>query len=682
MLDSSIPKPPSARKIPRTERLHGETRVDDYFWLREKDDPAVLSYLEEENAYAAAVMKPAEALQESLFAEMRGHMKETDLSVPCREGAYFYYSRTEKGKQYPRFCRRRASPDAPEETTLDLDELARGKPFLALGEYSVSLDGRLLAYSLDETGYRQYTLRVRDLSTGEDRSERIERATSAAWAADHRTLFYSVENEAKRSYRVYRHRLGETGRDELVYEENDERFDVEVSLTRSRKFLLLRAASHTTSEVRFLPSDSPAGAWSLIEPRRPDVEYDVDEREGLFYIRVNDAGRNFRIVTAPAADPRRENWAEVVAHREGVMVEGIDCFAGFYALSEREAGLPQIRVTELPSGRSRRIAFPEPAYDAFPASNREFEASHLRYHYQSFLTPSSVFDFDVASGESVLRKRTEVPGYDPSLYRSERIEATAADGTRIPVSLVCRKGIPLDGSAPLLLYGYGSYGLTVDVTFNSNRLCLLDRGVAFAIAHIRGGGELGKAWHDGGRMANKMNTFTDFIAAAEELIRRGWTAPSRLAIEGRSAGGLLVGAVLNLRPDLFRAAVATVPFVDVINTMLDASLPLTVGEYEEWGNPNVEAEYRRMRAYSPYDNVGARAYPAILLNSSLHDSQVPYWEPAKLAAKLRALKTDDNVLLLRTNLAAGHGGNSGRYDRLREIAFEQAFLISQWGIAS
>jgi oligopeptidase B len=362
------------------------------------------------------------------------------------------------------------------------------------------------------------------------------------------------------------------------------------------------------------------------------------------------------------------------------MVEGVDCFARFFALSEREAGLPQIRVAELPSGRTRRIPFPEPAYDAFLSSNREYGAGYLRYGYQSFLTPSSVFDFDVASGESTLRKRTEVPGYDASLYRSERFEAAAADGARIPVSLVCRKGIPLDGSAPMLLYGYGSYGLTVDVAFNSNRLCLLDRGVVFAVAHVRGGGELGKAWHDGGRMAKKMNTFTDFIAAAEQLIARGWTSPNRLAIEGRSAGGLLVGAVLNLRPDLFRAAVATVPFVDVINTMLDATLPLTVGEYEEWGNPNVEKEYRCMRAYSPYDNVAAKSYPAILLNSSLHDSQVPFWEPAKLAAKLRDLKTGDSALLLRTNMAAGHGGSSGRYDRLREIAFDQAFLLSQWGI--
>ena len=682
MLDSSAATPPVARKAPRTLRLHGETRVDDYFWLREKNDPEVFAYLEAENTYAAAVMRATEPLQEALYREMRSHWKETDLSVPYREGGYFHYSRTEEGKQYPRYCRRRGSLAAPEEVTLDLDDLARGKKFLALGEYCVSPNDRLLAYSLDETGYREYTLRVRNLDTGEDLAERVEKATSAAWGADNRTLFYSVENEAKRSFRVFRHRLGETGRDELVHEETDERFDVEVGLTRSGKYLLLRCASHTTTESRFLPAGEPAGAWRIIAAREPDVEYDVDEREGLFYVRTNDEGRNFRVVTAPAADPRRENWTEIVPHRESVMVEGVDCFSSFLALSEREAGLPRIRVTELPSGRSRRIEFPEPAYDAFPTSNRDYGALHLRYNYQSFLTPSSVFDYDVASGESILRKRTEVPGYDASLYRSERFEAVASDGVKIPISLVARKGIPLDGSAPMLLYGYGSYGLTVDVAFNSNRLCLLDRGVVFAVAHVRGGGELGKAWHDEGRMGKKMNTFTDFIAAAEDLIARGWTSPGRLAIEGRSAGGLLVGAAVNLRPDLFRAAIATVPFVDVINTMLDASLPLTVGEYEEWGNPNVESEYRCMREYSPYDNVAPRTYPAILLNSSLHDSQVPFWEPAKLAAKLRAMKTGGGVLLLRTNMAAGHGGSSGRYDRLREIAFEQAFLLSEWGIGS
>ncbi|MGH9442037.1 MAG: S9 family peptidase [Thermoanaerobaculia bacterium] len=678
--ESSDATPPVAGRNPRELRLHGETRIDDYFWLREKDDPAVFAYLEAENAYGAAVMKPTGPLQETLYREMRGHLKETDLSVPYREGGYFYYSATEEGRQYPRFCRRKGALDAPEEVTLDLNALAEGKAFIALGEYAVSRDGHLLAHSLDETGFREFTLRIKDLRTGEDLPERFERATSAAWSADGATLFYSVENDAKRSYRVYRHRLGELGKDELVYEEPDERFDVDIGLTRSGKFLLLRCASHTTSEIRFLPAGEPAGVWTLVEPREPDVEYDVDERDGLFYIRTNDEGRNFRVVTVPAADPRRENWTEIVPHREAAMVEAVDCFARFYALSEREAGLPRIRVVGLPAGRRAEIVFPEPAYEVFLTSNRDYDAQRLRYNYQSFLTPSSVFDYDVESGESVLLKRTEVPGYDPALYVSERFEAVASDGAKIPVSLVSRRDALRDGPAPTLLYGYGSYGLTVDVTFNSNRLSLLDRGVVFAVAHVRGGGELGKKWHDAGRMMRKMNTFTDFIAAAEDLIARGRTSPERLAIEGRSAGGLLVGAVLNLRPDLFHAAIATVPFVDVINTMLDAGLPLTVGEYEEWGNPNVEPEYRYLRTYSPYDNVSAKKYPAVLLNSSLHDSQVPFWEPAKLAAKLRALKTDGNVLLLRTNMAAGHGGSSGRYDRLREVAFDQAFLLSQWGI--
>jgi oligopeptidase B len=673
-------KPPVARKVPREILLHGETRVDDYFWLREKDNPEVIAYLEEENAYSAAMMGATEALRETLYREMRSHLKETDLSVPFREGGFFYYSRTEEGQQYPKYCRQKASPGAAEELTLDLNPLAEGKEFLALGEHAVSPDGRLLAFSLDETGYREFALQIKDLRTGELFPERLEKTTSAAWAADSRTIFYSVENDAKRSFRVYRHRAGEVGPDALVYEEADERFEVEVGSTRSRKFLLLSSASHTTSEIRFLPAADPEGTWGTIASREPEVEYDVDEHEGLFFIRTNDAGRNFRVVTAPVSDLRRENWREIVPHRAEVMVEGVDCFAGFYVLSERERGLPHIRVTEFSSGRSRRIPFPEPAYEVFPTSNRDYESEFVRYNYQSFLTPASIFDYEVVSAESTLRKRTEVPGYDASLYRSERIEAAAPDGTKIPISLVFREGALRGGPAPLLLYGYGSYGLTSEVAFNSNRLCLLDRGIVFAIAHVRGGGELGKAWHDAGRMSRKMNSFTDFIAAAEELIARGWTSHDRLAIEGRSAGGLLVSAAVNLRPDLFHAASATVPFVDVINTMLDTSLPLTIGEFEEWGNPRDEEAYRCMRAYSPYDNVESKDYPVMLLNSSLNDSQVPYWEPAKLAAKLRALKTDENVLLLRTNLAAGHGGSSGRYDRLRELAFDQAFLLSQWGI--
>ncbi len=654
--------------------------MDEYFWLREKDDPEVIAYLEAENGYAAAVMKPTEPLQEVLYREMRAHIKETDLSVPYREGDYVYYSRTEAGEQYPKYCRKSVSPGAAEEITLDLNVLAVGKSFLSLGEYTVSGNGAFLGFSLDETGYRSYTLQIKDLRAARLLPERREGVTSAAWAADDRTIFYSIENEAKRSFRVYRHSLGASGDDVLVYEEPDDRFDVEVSITRSRRFLLIRCASHTTSEVRFLASDGPGGEFRAVAPREPDVEYDVDEARGLFYIRINDTGRNFRVATAPVSDPRRENWRELVAHRDDVMIEGVDCFAGFYALSEREAGLPQIRITELTSGATRRIAFPEAAYEAFLTSNREFETSSLRYNYQSFLTPVSIVDFEVASGKTTLRKKTEVPGYDPTLYRSARIQARASDGTKVPVSLVFREGIPLDGRAPLLLYGYGAYGLTAHVAFQSNRLCLLDRGVVFAIAHVRGGGELGKAWHDAGRMADKSNTFTDFIAAAEELIAGGWTSPGRLAIEGRSAGGLLVGAVVNRRPDLFHAAIATVPFVDVINTMLDASLPLTVGEYEEWGNPNEEEQYRWMRAYSPYDNVASGRRPALLLNSSLNDSQVPYWEPAKLAARLRAIDPDGGLVLLRTNMNAGHGGFSGRFDHLREVAFDQAFLLSQWGI--
>ena len=671
--------PPVAKKVPKMDVLHGERRVDDYYWLRDKTKPEVISYLEAENAYTASVMKPTEAFQEALYQEMLGRIKQTDLSVPYRYGGYYYYSRTEEGKQYPIHCRKKGSLDALEQVTLDLNELAKGHKFMALGAYAVSDDGNLLAYSTDNTGFRQYTLRVMDLRTGEALIDARDKVVSIAWAADNHTLFYTVEDAAKRSYRLYRHRLSSAD-DQLIYEEKDERFRIDVERTRSHAYLLMTSASHTASEVRYLPATQPEGEWRVVAAREPLHEYEVDHRGDRFYIRTNSGGRNFRLVSAPASDPGKENWTEVIPHRPSVMLEGMDFFANYYVLLEREDGLQRLRVADLRTGQWHRIEFPEPAYAASPAQNREFETATFRFAYQSPITPPSVFDYDMDKRERKLLKQTEVlGGYDPARYQVERLSATAADGARIPVSVVYKKGLKRDATAPLLLTGYGSYGFSLPPSFSSNRISLLDRGMVFAIAHVRGGGEMGKAWHDQGRMMNKKNTFTDFIAVAEYLIARKFTSKDRLVITGGSAGGLLMGAVTNMRPDLFHAVVSLVPFVDVINTMADASIPLTVGEFEEWGNPKTKAEYDYIKTYSPYDNIERKAYPAILVRTSLNDSQVMYWEPAKYVAKLRSMKTDSEVLLLRTNMAAGHGGASGRYDFLREQAFDYAFILTQVG---
>jgi oligopeptidase B len=672
-----------ARRIPKADVLDGDRRVDDYFWLRDKQDPEVAAYLESENAYADALMKATEPLQEALYNEMLGRIQETDMGVPYRKGGWLYYSRTEQGKQYPIYCRKKGTLEAEEEITLDLNVLAEGRPFMALGAYVVSDDGRLLAYSTDDTGFRQYTLFVKDLTTERLLDTRALRTGSAAWAADNETLFYTVEDEqTKRQHRLYRHRTGTEIRD-LVYEEPDEAFNIGVGRTRSNALLILGIGSHTTSEVLFLPAEQPQGEWKLVAPRIAEQEYDVDHHGESFYIRVNDTGRNFRLVSAPVASPDREHWTEVIGHRGDIMLEGMDFFRRHYVLWERQDGLPHARVTDLLTGQSHRIAFPEPAYSAFPGSNAEWDTTTCRYSYQSLVTPSSVFDYDMDSRATTLLKEQPIlGGYDRTRYRSMRSHATAPDGVRVPISIVFREGLPRNGSAPLLLTGYGSYGFPFPISFSSNRLSLLDRGFCFAIAHIRGGGDLGKPWHDDGRMLKKKNTFTDFIACAEQLVSEGYTSPDRLAIEGGSAGGLLMGAVVNMRPDLFHVVVSKVPFVDVINTMLDESLPLTVAEFEEWGNPKKKDEYDYMKTYCPYSNLEAKDYPAMLVKTSFHDSQVMFWEPAKYVAKLRTVETDDNVLLLKTNMAAGHGGASGRYDFLREMAFDYAFVLWQLGITA
>jgi oligopeptidase B len=677
------PQPPMAKKIPKETNIHGTTLVDNYFWLREKNSPEVKAYLEAENAYTDSVMKPTENLQAAIYKEMIGHIKETDVNVPYHLGDYYYYSRTEQGKQYPIYARKRGSLEAKEEVTLDLNEMAKGFKFLGLSAYAVSEDGNYLAYSTDTTGYRQYTLQIKDLRTGQLLPEKIERVGSVAWATDNKTIFYSTEDAVtKRSDKFFRHTIG-SDKSDLVYEDKDELFDLYGARTRDRKMIFIISGSKTSTEYRYIPADKPMDAPKVILPREADHEYSVDHRGDLFYIRTNKAAKNFRLVTAPVADPQTKNWKEIIAHRPEVKLDDIDLFSNHLVVTELENGLQQLRVVDLKNNRSHRITFPEPVYTAALSNNPEFDTRTLRFAYQSLVTPNSVFDYNMDDKTRVLRKQTDVPGgFDKANYKSERIFATASDGTQIPISIVYRNGLKLDGKNPALLYGYGSYGISINPTFSSNRLSLLDRGVVFAIAHIRGGGELGEPWRESGRMMNKRNTFTDFISSAEYLIKQKYTSSDRLVIQGGSAGGMLVGAVVNMRPDLFKAAIAAVPFVDILNTMLDATLPLTTSEYIEWGNPNEKAAFDYMKTYSPYDNIKAQNYPAMLVKVSLNDSQVPYWEGAKFAARLRATKTDNNVLLLKTNMGAGHGGSSGRYDALKEIAFDYAFMLSQFGITN
>ena len=670
------PIPPVAPKHPHPVTLHGDTRVDDYFWLRAKDSEETLAYLEAENAYASTVMAPTTALQRSLYEEIVGRIQETDQSAPYRLGAFEYYYRTSEGKQYRTYCRRAPGKPETEQVILDMNALADGLPFLELGAYEVSPDGRYLAFSLDETGFRDYSLQVKDLDSGKMLPERIEKVKSVAWASDSQTFLYTLDDETKRPNRVLRHRLGSNGADPMVYDEKDERFVVAVWRGRSGRLLFRGTFSHTTSEIAFLPADHPSGRWRVVAEREQDHEYDVEHHGNELFIRTNDRGRNFRIVRASVDSPGHGAWEEVVPHRDDVMIEGIEVFERFYVLLEREKGLPYVRICRFDRGDSHRIAVEEPVYAMYPGDNEVFDASTYRFRYESLTTPDSVFDYDVESKTRVLVKQTEVlGGYDAAAYRAERLWVAAEDGEKVPVSLVYKRGALDDGPAPTLLVGYGSYGYPYPTTFSHSRVSLLDRGFVYAIAHVRGGGELGKRWHDAGRMEHKMNTFTDFIAVAEHLISAGYTTTPQLAIEGGSAGGLLMGAVVNMRPDLFGKVVSLVPFVDVLNTMLDDSLPLTVGEYEEWGNPNERDAYFRIKSYCPYTNIKRSPYPTMLVRTSLNDSQVMYWEPAKYVAKLRARKTDDNPLVFFINMEAGHGGSSGRYDYIKETALDYAFLL-------
>ena len=678
---SSSSKPPVAKVVPKADTLHGDVRVDNYYWMREKTDPEVVKYLESENSYTDAMTHESVALQETLYNEMLRRIKETDSNVPYREGTHFYYSRTEQGKQYPIYCRKKGSLEAAEQVILDVNELGKGQRFMSVGVRAVTDDGRLLAYTTDNTGFRDFTLRIKDLETGQLLPGKIERVTSVAWAPDNKTFFYATTDQAKRPFKIWRHTLGaDPANDFLVYEEKDERFRVGAYRSRSGAYFFFPSSSHTTSEWRYMPAATPAGQVQLVAPRIQEQEYAVDHRGDLFYIMTNDKGRNNRLVTAPVSDPGRDGWKEVVPHRDDVMLEDFDLFKDWTVLYERSDALPRIQVSDASLAKSYPIEFPEAIYSVGPQNNREFDTATLRFEFESFTTPPSVYDFDMATRQRKLLKQREVPGYDPSLYTSERRYATASDGTKIPISLVYKKGFVADGKAPMLLTAYGSYGASNDASFDSTFVSLLDRGVVGATAHIRGGGDLGKKWHDEGKMLKKKNSFTDFIAVAETLIADKYTNKDRLVIEGGSAGGLLMGVVVNMRPDLFKAVLSRVPFVDVINSMYDESLPLTVGEFEEWGNPKIQEQYVYMKSYSPYDNLEAKAYPAMLVKTSFDDSQVMYWEPAKYVAKLRTLKTDSNPLIFKTNMAGGHGGSSGRYDKLKEVAFDYAFELTQMGI--
>ena len=680
---SSTVLPPIADKQPHRLSIHGDDRTDDYFWLRHREDPNVIAYLEAENDYTKAVMAHTESLQTALYDEMLARIQETDLSVPYRKGDYYYYSRTETGKAYPIYCRKAGSLDAPETVLLDQNALAEGHDFFELGLFDVSPNHQLLAYSVDTAGSERYTLFFLNLATGQLYPETIlETGYGFAWGNDNQTVFYTLMDEAQRPFKLMRHRLGSAvSDDELVYDEADESYFLSVGKTRSDAYILLELGSKITSEVHYLDANQPEGKFQVIQPRSSGIEYQVEHHSDSFYIVTNDEALNFKLMQTPVTAPAKDNWQLVIPHRDQVLLEGVSAFAKHLVIYERESGLPTIRVRQLASGEEHFIQFPDPTYSADEDNNPEFDTEILRFNYTSLVTPRSVFDYNLETQERELKKETPVlGGYDRTQYASDRLMATATDGTQVPISIVYKKGLEQNGAKPLLLTGYGSYGFSYPAAFSSARLSLLERGVVVAIAHIRGGSEMGRQWYEDGKFLSKKNTFTDFIACSEHLIAQGWTSKEQLAILGGSAGGLLMGAVINLRPDLFKAVVAHVPFVDVVTTILDDHLPLSVMEREEWGDPNDKTFYDYMKSYSPYDRVEAKDYPNLLITAGLNDSRVAYWEPAKWTAKLRSLKTDHNCLLLKTNMGAGHGGASGRYDSLKEIAFEYAFLFDQWGL--
>lgn len=675
--------PPKPKQIPHEVRQHGTVWQDPYFWLRERENPEVIRHLEAENAFTESVMADTQELQEKLYREILSRIKETDLSVPVKLGNYFYYTRTEQGKQYPIHCRKKETLEAPEQILLDQNVLAEGHTYFRVGVFKISPDHKLLAYSIDTMGSEMYTVHVKNLETGELLKDILPNTyANLEWANDNQTFFYTLLDEAKRPYQLMRHRLGqEPSKDTLVFHEKDESFFLVVYKTSDRQYLMLELASKITTEVHYLKASQPEGKFQIIEPRQKKMEYSADHYNGTFLILTNDQAQNFRLMEAPVEKPGKSFWKEIIPARADIKIEGLGAVENYWTIYEREKGLTNIRIMDPKTRESYLIDFPEPVYNAEPTGNLEYRTEILRFDYTSLVTPSSVFDFNMRTRQRELKKQQEVVGgYDASQYTSERIWAKSPDGVQVPVSLVYKKGIKRDGSNPLFLYGYGSYGISMDPGFSSVRLTLLNRGFVFAIAHIRGGGDLGRPWYEEGKFLKKKNTFHDFIAAAETLIREKYTSPEKLVIEGGSAGGMLMGAVVNMRPELFKAVVAKVPFVDVVSTMLDETLPLTVTEYDEWGNPQDKEFFDAMRAYSPYDNVTSRCYPHMLITGGLNDPRVQYWEPAKWAAKLRDHQTGERLILLKIEMESGHGGPSGRYNYLKEIAFDYAFLFKILGI--
>jgi len=678
------PQPPVAEKVKKEFLEFGKTRVDNYYWLRERENPNVVDYLKAENEYLQAVLKPTEALQEKLYQEIVGRIKQTDMSVPYRDNGYYYYTRYEEGKEYPVYCRKKGSLDSPEEIMLDGNVLAEGQPFFSLGGLEVSPNNTLLAYAVDTVSRRLYVQRFKNLNSGEILPDEIPNTLGmSAWADDNKTVFYIQKDvETLRSYRAMRHVLGTpTSEDQQVFLETDEAFTLSVYKSKSKKYVVIASESTLSTEYWILDAGRPDGRFEVVQPRERDLEYQVEHFRDKLYIRTNYKAKNFRLMETPLAKTAKENWLEVIPHRDDVLLEGFEVFNDFLVVEERKSGLTQIRVIAWQDKAEHSLDFDEATYAASLGQNPEFDTDWLRYDYSSLTTPDSVFDYNLKTREKKRLKQQEVlGGFSPENYQAERLYATAADGVRIPISMVYRKGLEKNGDNPLLEYGYGSYGASSDPYFDSSILSLLDRGFVYAIVQIRGGSEMGRAWYEDGKLLRKKNTFTDFIACAEHLIAGKYTRPEKLFAAGASAGGLLMGAVVNMRPDLFKGVIAGVPYVDVINTMLDPSIPLTAQEFDEWGNPNTKEYYDYMLSYSPYDNVEAKDYPAMLVTTGLHDSQVQYWEPAKWVAKLRSLKTDMNLLVLRTNMDAGHGGQSGRFRSYRETAMQFAFLLYLTGI--
>ena len=679
-LMSQLPQPPVAPRIPVESQLHGDRRVDDYAYFRDLKHPETIPYLERENAYTDAMMAHTKPLEHRIYDEILGRIKEDDSRVPEKHGAWYYYSRTERGKQYPIYVRKRGSLDAPEEIYFDQNAEAEGFAFFELGGMETSPDHNFLAVLVDTNGYEDFSLRVKDLRTGEWLADRVEKVSwGLAWANDNRTLFYMTFDSAKRGDKVWRHTLGSAHvEDVVVYHEPDVLFNASLRRSRSEEWIVIGSGSFTSSEWHVIPTAEPTRAPHRIAPRRPEIEYDIEPGAGYFYIQTNEHARNFKVMRARFDATGPAQWEEWLPHRPEAFVEDVTAFANHVVVSERRDGLRRLRIHDLAAGTAHEVEFPEAAYGVYLADNPEFRGTTLRFSYSSLITPNSVYDYEMAARTRTLMKRDEVlGGYDPNRYTVERTYATARDGTLVPVSMVSRKGLQRNGQRPMLLYAYGSYGATMEPTFSSVRFSLIDRDITYAIAHIRGGQEMGRQWYDDGKMLKKMNTFTDFIDVAEHLVKEGYTSRDRVIAHGGSAGGLLMGAVANMRPDLFTAIVADVPFVDAINTMLDASIPLTAQEWEQWGNPNLPEHYRYMLQYSPYDNVARTDYPAMLVVSGINDSRVAYWEPTKWVARLRAMKTDGNPLLLKMQMGAGHGGGSGRYERYREMAFRYAFMVDQ-----